>query len=141
LSGDSRVLPRWKPPIHAFVFRQQLLDCLDERPGRRQAGLPVFQQTCRVSLTGRDFMEWTLPTDASTQRAALGILGASRGSGSSTTALYTIQLADTKRWQKTSFPDVYLNIGDTLALEILEIYLGKTGSTAAITEIVLQGAH
>jgi hypothetical protein len=55
--------------------------------------------------------------------------------------LYTIQLAETRRWQKASFPDVYLNIGDTLALEILEIYPGKTGSTAAITEIVLQGAH
>jgi hypothetical protein len=55
--------------------------------------------------------------------------------------LYTIQLADTRRWQKTSFPDVYLNIGDTLSLEIMEVYLGKTGSTAAITEIVLQGAH
>ena len=55
--------------------------------------------------------------------------------------LYTIQLADTRRWQKASFPDVYLNIGDTLALEILEIYPGKTASTAAITEVVLQGAH
>ena len=55
--------------------------------------------------------------------------------------LYTIQLADTRRWQKTSFPDVYLNIGDTLSLEIMEVYPGKTGSTAAITEIVLQGAH
>jgi hypothetical protein len=55
--------------------------------------------------------------------------------------LYTIQLADTRRWQKTSFPDIYLNIGDTLALEIKEVYPGKTGSTAALTEIVLQGAH
>ena len=55
--------------------------------------------------------------------------------------LYTIQLADTRRWQKTSFPDMYLNIGDTLALEIMEVYPGKTGSTAAITEIVLRGAH
>jgi hypothetical protein len=55
--------------------------------------------------------------------------------------LYTIQLVDTRRWQKTSFPDIYLNIGDTLALEIMEVYPGKTGSTAAITEIVLQGAH
>jgi hypothetical protein len=43
--------------------------------------------------------------------------------------------------QKISFPDVYLNIGDTLTIKILEIYPGKMASTAAITEIVLQGAH
>jgi hypothetical protein len=52
-----------------------------------------------------------------------------------------IELADTRRWQKVNVPEVYLNIGDILALEILEIYPGKSGSTAAITEIVLQGAH
>ena len=55
--------------------------------------------------------------------------------------LYTILLADSRRWQQVTFPDVYLNIGDTLALEILETYPGKMAPTAAITEIVLQGAH
>jgi hypothetical protein len=55
--------------------------------------------------------------------------------------LYTILLADTRRWQQVTFPDVYLNVGDTLALEILETYPGKMALTAAITEIVLQGAH
>jgi hypothetical protein len=52
-----------------------------------------------------------------------------------------IHLADTRRWQHVTFPDVALNIGDTLAVEVLDIYAGRTESTAAITEIVLQGAH
>jgi hypothetical protein len=39
------------------------------------------------------------------------------------------------------FPDVYLKIGDTLAVEVLEIYPGRKERTAAISEIVLQGAH
>lgn len=55
--------------------------------------------------------------------------------------IYLIRLADTPRWQKVEFPDVLLNVGDTLALEIIEIYPGKKSPTAALTEIVLQGAH
>jgi hypothetical protein len=56
-------------------------------------------------------------------------------------ALYTISLADTRRWQEVTFDDVLLNVGDTLALEILALYPGRSASTGAITEIVLQGAH
>lgn len=56
-------------------------------------------------------------------------------------ALLTIRLADTYRWQRVEFDDIYLDVGDTLSLEILAIYPGKTMPTAAITEIVLQGAH
>lgn len=55
--------------------------------------------------------------------------------------LCTIGLADTRRWQHVTFPDVYLNVGDTLAIEVLDTYPGKKEQTAAITEIVLQGAH
>lgn len=55
--------------------------------------------------------------------------------------LYVIHLADTRRWQHVTFPDVYLNIGDSLAIEVLGIYPGEKEQTAAITEIVLQGAH
>jgi hypothetical protein len=55
--------------------------------------------------------------------------------------LYVIHLADTRRWQHVTFPDVYLNIGDSLAIEILVIYPGERERTAAITEIVLQGGH
>jgi hypothetical protein len=55
--------------------------------------------------------------------------------------LCTIHLADTRRWQHVAFPDVYLNLGDTLAIEVLDTYPGKKEQTAAITEIVLQGAH
>jgi hypothetical protein len=55
--------------------------------------------------------------------------------------LYIIQLADTRRWQHVTFPDVHLNIGDTLAIEVLDTYPGKSEGSAAITEIVLQGTH
>lgn len=56
-------------------------------------------------------------------------------------AIYTLRLADTWRWQNFTFPDVYLNVGDTLEFEILEIYPGKNIPTGAVTELVLQGAH
>jgi hypothetical protein len=55
--------------------------------------------------------------------------------------LFLIHLADTRRWQHVTFPDVYLNIGDTLAIELLDTYPGGKEGTAAISEIVLQGAH
>lgn len=53
----------------------------------------------------------------------------------------TLRLADQWRWQHFTFPDIFLNVGDTLEFEILEIYPGKKYPTAATTEIVLQGAH
>jgi hypothetical protein len=56
-------------------------------------------------------------------------------------ALFVIHLADSPRWQHVTFPDVYLSIGDTLAIEVLETYPGRKEATAAISEIVLQGAH
>lgn len=55
--------------------------------------------------------------------------------------LYLIRLADTPRWQKVGFPDVLLNVDDTLTIEVVDIYPGQTQPVAAMTEIVLQGAH
>lgn len=49
--------------------------------------------------------------------------------------------ADSRRWQRLSFPDIMVHSGDSMTMEILEIYSGEKGSGAAITEIVLQGAH
>ena len=46
--------------------------------------------------------------------------------------LCTIRLADTRRWRQVTFPDVYLNVGDTLAIEVLDTYPGKNEQTAAI---------
>ena len=55
--------------------------------------------------------------------------------------LCMIHLADTRRWQHVTFSDVYLSVGDTLAIEVLDTYPGRKERTAAIAEIVLQGAH
>lgn len=55
--------------------------------------------------------------------------------------LYTVELADTRRWQHAEFDDVYLNVGDALTIEIVALYPGKAMDAAALTEIVLQGAH
>ena len=52
-----------------------------------------------------------------------------------------LHLADTWRWQDFSFPDIFLNQGDVIALSIDELYPGKTTQQPAITEVVLQGAH
>jgi hypothetical protein len=49
--------------------------------------------------------------------------------------------ADSPRWQRVSFPDIMVRSGDSMSFEILEIYPGEKGAGAAITEIVLQGAH
>jgi hypothetical protein len=49
--------------------------------------------------------------------------------------------ADSRRWQRLTFPDVMVRSGDSMTLEILEVYPSEKGEGAAITEIVLQGAH
>ena len=45
--------------------------------------------------------------------------------------LYMIHLADTRRWQHVTFSDVYLSIGDTLAIEVLDTYSGEKKRTTA----------
>jgi hypothetical protein len=54
--------------------------------------------------------------------------------------LRDIAFADSRRWQRTLLPDKMVHSGDSMMIEILEIYPG-TKSGLAITEIVLQGAH
>jgi hypothetical protein len=55
--------------------------------------------------------------------------------------LYYVEFADTRRWQTISFDDILARHGDTMTLEILEVYPGTKSQSAAITELVLQGAH
>lgn len=52
-----------------------------------------------------------------------------------------VLFADSRRWQRLTFPDFMVRSGDSMTLEILETYPGPKGAGAAITEIVLQGAH
>jgi len=52
-----------------------------------------------------------------------------------------VAFADSRRWQRLGFPDIYVHSGDFMSFEILEIYPGDKGTGAAISEIVLQGAH
>ena len=72
-----------------------------------------FSANFRVNLTGRHFTESTLPTDASTQKAAFGILVASRAPGfpQRPASLYD-SISGHEALEKASFPDIYLNIGD-----------------------------
>ena len=55
--------------------------------------------------------------------------------------LLDIVFADSRRWQRVSFADIMVRSGDSMTLEILEVYPGEKGAGAAITEIVLQGGH
>lgn len=55
--------------------------------------------------------------------------------------LREVLFADSRRWQRFTFPDIMVRSGDSLTLEILEIYPGEKGAGAALSEIVLQGAH
>ncbi len=52
-----------------------------------------------------------------------------------------VSFADSRRWERLSFPDIMVKAGDTMSFEILEVYPGEKAPGAAITEIVLQGAH
>ena len=52
-----------------------------------------------------------------------------------------VVFADSRRWQRLAFPDIFVHSGDWMTFEILEVYPGANNSGAAITEIVLQGAH
>lgn len=52
-----------------------------------------------------------------------------------------VLFADNRRWQRLEFPDFMVRSGDSLTLEILEVYPGEKGKGAAISELVLQGAH
>lgn len=51
-----------------------------------------------------------------------------------------IAFADSRRWQRTLLPDKMVRSGDSMTIEILEIYPG-TKNGLAISEVVLQGAH
>lgn len=55
-------------------------------------------------------------------------------------AIGDIAFADSRRWQRVVFDDIFIRSGDALTLEILETYEGSGGGVA-ISEIVLQGAH
>lgn len=52
-----------------------------------------------------------------------------------------LSLADTWKWQDFHFQDIFLNQGDVISLSLDEIYPGRKETRAALTEIVLQGAH
>ena len=56
-------------------------------------------------------------------------------------AFADVALADTRRWQEISFDDIMARQGDVFSMQILEIYPGTRYPTAAITELILQGAH
>jgi hypothetical protein len=51
-----------------------------------------------------------------------------------------VHYADTRRWQRITFPDIFVEDGDSMMIEVLEVYPGRRAGLA-VTEIVLQGAH
>jgi hypothetical protein len=56
-------------------------------------------------------------------------------------AFADVALADSRRWQTVSFDDIMAGQGDVFSMQILEVYPGNKYATAAITELILQGAH
>ncbi|RYD84346.1 MAG: hypothetical protein EOP84_05735 [Verrucomicrobiaceae bacterium] len=54
--------------------------------------------------------------------------------------LCDVAFADSRRWQRSLFPDQMVRSGDSMTIEILEVYPGKK-QEVAISELVLQGAH
>jgi len=56
-------------------------------------------------------------------------------------AFADVAFSDTRRWQEVSFDDIMARQGDVFSMQILDIYPGSKYPTAAITELILQGAH
>jgi len=56
-------------------------------------------------------------------------------------AFADVALADSRRWQEVSFDDIMARQGDIFSIQILDTYPGSKHPTAAITELILQGAH
>jgi hypothetical protein len=56
-------------------------------------------------------------------------------------AFADVSFSDTHRWQEVTFDDIMASEGDTFSVEILDVYPGSKYPTAAITELILQGAH
>lgn len=56
-------------------------------------------------------------------------------------AFADVSFADSSRWQEVSFDDIMAGQGDVFSMQILEVYPGSKYPTAAITELILQGAH
>jgi hypothetical protein len=56
-------------------------------------------------------------------------------------AFADIALADSRRWQEVSFDDIMARQGDVFSIQVLDVYPGTKYKTAAITELILQGAH
>jgi hypothetical protein len=54
---------------------------------------------------------------------------------------FYVVFGDTYRWQHVNFADIMVNQGDNMILEILDVYAGTKSPNAALTEIILQGAH
>jgi hypothetical protein len=54
-------------------------------------------------------------------------------------AIADVEFADSRRWQRVLFPDIYVRARDYLTVEVLEIYPATKG--LAISEFVLEGAH
>ncbi|MGA3170843.1 MAG: hypothetical protein ABSE62_07490 [Chthoniobacteraceae bacterium] len=52
-----------------------------------------------------------------------------------------VQFANTRHWQNISFDDIMADQGDVFSMQILEVTPGTRHATAAITELILQGAH
>ena len=52
-----------------------------------------------------------------------------------------VTFSDTRHWQHVLFDDIDARQGDSFAMEILEVYPGAKFPNAAVTELILQGAH
>lgn len=57
------------------------------------------------------------------------------------TPICEVTFADNRRWQRVIFGDYMVRSGDSMTIEILEVYPGAKGAGVGITELVLQGAH
>lgn len=128
LLNDDKPTPAWMPR-HASIGTKLTFRFPRKLPAEMEDNVPFY---------GFDIIDGDWVTDAK-WKASARVKKARMYYNNK--ALYDVLFADTRRWQHVQFDDIMVHSGDSMTLEILELYPGDKSAGVAISELVLQGAH
>jgi hypothetical protein len=128
LLNDEKATPAWMPR-HTSLGTKLIFRFPRKLPAEMEDNVPFY---------GFDVIDGDWATDAK-WKASARVKKARMYYNNK--ALYDVLFADTRRWQHVQFDDIMVHSGDSMTLEILELYPGDKSAGVAISELVLQGAH
>ena len=126
--NDEKPAPAWKPG-HASIGTKLTFHFPKKLPAEMEDNVPFY---------GFDIINGDWASDAK-WKASARVKKARLYYNNK--PLYDVLFADTRRWQQVHFDDIMVHSGDSMTLEILELYPGEKSAPVAISELVLQGAH